>query len=396
MPQYNPRDFQRTYNALRSDQTAGIAPVSRFAYILIGKYIDDIAWAQGQVGIPDDATVEEIIGKSTHPKKEDVPLYFDQDKLNTEGITVKQAFDRLYHGVEFQPGTRPMNVIEVCYEPNSPFTMRHYLHSACRYRDEHPDQNLVVFLGTCQSEFRYRYMVENIGEQEFNLEASKIWRPGFEIIDPTKNPEAYFKVVDPALAEYATKVGCTPDGIASTNMAPVINEYIYTNATKNGIVLSPNIDFSPSNLSDCLEMIVAKGDQFTAGPVVHKGFPFGGLNAKEWVPALVATHPHLVLMTTGGADKYRGRELIFYGVSIIGASAPAKKKAIIDALYRQYVLNKSREESWADFIREASIFATEVHIGRILRKRQLEKEAKADADLNVQFEKVEKALSENK
>lgn len=400
MPTYNTRDFHKTFIALTSDQTAGIAPVSRFADILIGEYIADIVWAQMQVGIPDEKTVEGIIQKSTHPEKSDIPFYFDEKQLAEEQITKKQAFDNLYKTIEFQSKTRPMNVIEVCYEPETPSTMQHYLQAACRYRDEHQGEGLVVLLGTDQSKYRFKFMVENFDLSDLRYadakEVAELYKRAVESMNPTAELklDAGRVIIDKKLFEYATKTGCTPDGIASTSMTPLRDKYIRETCGESGIVLIPNIDFSPTNLLECLESVVIQNGRYQSGAPIQKVFPFGAINPKGWVESIDKTYPNAKIMTTGGADKYKGRELIFYGVTLIGASEPAKKKAIVTALYRQYVLKEPREKAWEDFIREASIFATEVHIGRILRKRHLQKQDEADAKLNKMFKEVEAATEE--
>ena len=398
-PKYNERNFAATYAALTDPNGAGLAPVSRFADIHIGEFIADIVWAQMQVGIPDEAAVEKILAASTKESDPSKPFIFNGAFLYDAGLISKDsddydqndAIDALYKCVEFQPGTRPMKVIEVCYEPKTPETMQHYLQAACRHRDEHEEDGLVVLIGTVQSAFRYRTMVENLDLRDASpeqvREVLKTYRPTVEQIDPTAeaNLQREREIYDKELFRYANETGCTPDGMASTSLTPLRDPYILEQCLKNGILLAPNVGSDPTQVLECLESIVVKNGEIAGGAAIQKVFPFGGLVAKGWVPGIMATHPNAKLMTTGGANMYKARELIMYGVVCIGASAPAKKAAIVSAIYKQYKQGLPREVAWADYIRDASMFATEIHIGRIIKARAEAKAAAKDEKLNAMF-----------
>ncbi|MEA2037723.1 MAG: hypothetical protein U9O94_09515 [Nanoarchaeota archaeon] len=321
---YKPRDFKATMQAVAGPESTGIAPVSRYAHVYMGKIVDKIMGAQMQVGLPDEATIE---------------------KLKKAEIKTKEDLNRAYEGVEFIAGSRPLTVIEVCYEPKSPDTMRDFFQEACKYRDE-INSALKVIIGTTQTRERFNYMIEN---------------------------------------------GFLPDGVVSTNMVPLKDEYIREFCAEMGILLGPNVGFSSDNLVDCIESRILDQDgNVIAGAGIQKVFPFGSVNSLDYLAAAMATHPDAVLMPTGGVSNLTARALIRKGASLVGASAPAKKGAIINATYGEVV--EKTKEAWDDFIRDASIMATEVYIGRRLRAEDEKKAKGADDELNGKFEEIVQAL----
>ena len=335
MADYKPRYFQGTMQAAIGPNAARIAPVSRFANIFMGEIVDKIVEAQYRVGIPDEETVKKL--KAVDFGKEGIKT--DKDLL--------ALYERM--GVKFQEGTRPLNVIEVCFEPKSPETMRHYFEAACRYRDERESTlpvPLKVFIGTTQTAERFKYMIEH---------------------------------------------GFLPDAVVSTNMAPLMDPYIRAFCKEYGIVLGPNIGYSSDNLVACLESVEKQDGKPIAGAAIQKTFPFGAINSLDFLKAMTSTHPGAVLMPTGGVSYITVRDLIRYGAELVGASAPSKKEDIVQAAYAD-VRELKGPAAWEPFIRNASVMATEVHIGLLLRQEDKANAKTSDADLDRKFQEVVGAL----
>lgn len=343
MPEYKPRDFQGTMNAAIGPDAARICPVSRYANIHMGTVVDRIVTAQYRVGIPDEAAVQQLRSEDFAGRR--------------AGFTKPQQLIDLYRelGIGFGEGTRPLNVIEVCFEPRSPETMRDFFEAACRYRDGQGSVlpvPLKVFIGTTQTVERFRYMIED---------------------------------------------GYLPDAVVSTNMAPVRESGIRDFCREYGIVLGPNAGFSCDNLVECLS---SQGDwdsvsydpeyRPTQGAAIQKLFPFGSIQAIDFLKAIRATHPGINPMPTGGVSHLTARELIRHGAELVGASAPAKKDALVRAAYADLIDHEP--EAWDEFVYGASVMATEVHIGMLERADDLARTVSKDRELDALFLPVTRTL----
>jgi hypothetical protein len=339
MTEYKPRDFQSTMQAALGPEAARICPVSRYANIYMGKIVDKIVEAQYKVGIPSDDQIKILRG--------------DEFAQRRKNFTKPGQLIELYksYGIKFQEGTKPLNVIEVCFEPKSPETMRDFFESACRYRDEHEGNlsvPLKVFIGTTQTVERFEYIIKN---------------------------------------------GYLPDAVVSTNMAPVRESGIKDFCKNYGIVLGPNAGFSSDNLIECLK---SQGDwnsvQYdsewipTQGAAIQKLFPFGAVNAISYLSAMASTHPGINPMPTGGVSHLTARALMKAGAELLGASAPAKKDALVYAIYAEIVNGDAK--AWEDFIYGASVMATETYIGLLERADKKSTTATLDEDLNIMFQEA--------
>lgn len=303
------KKYQKTMEILLGTNSARIAPVSRYTGINMGKIVKMIVEAQLRVGIPNEKDIEKLKSYKVDPIKN------------------KEEFNALYKEIEFQEGTRPLLVIEVCYDPKTPELAREYFRAAVKYREE-KENRLRVLLGTIQDQYRFDYMIEG---------------------------------------------GYIPDGVVSTNMAPLREGKIYSYCLEKGIVLGPNIGYSSDNLIEALKSRKFNQEgKVIGGAAIQKLFPGGSVNTKDFLKAFVSTHPEANLMITGGADKYTARSIMESGAALIGASAIAQREVIIKCAYIEVIENKPN--SWDEFVKEASIMVTEAHIGVLLRQSASVKE----------------------